>query len=70
MSDLIELVINSMQRYAGHKTDAKSHAEHIVNTVIDEAILAMEKERNGWQREVMAELGINSAIEAIEKLKY
>ena len=33
MSDLIELVINSMQRYAGHKTDAKSHAEHIVNAV-------------------------------------
>jgi len=80
MTDLIELVINSMQRYAGHKTDAKSHAEHIVNavrehdnsrnTVLDEATNAMA---NAVQDMTDKEKGhvflIDKLFEAIEKLK-
>ena len=64
MSNLIELVINSLQRYAGHKTDAKSHAEHIVNDVLDEAIEAVRKVNYVDIQELRPNI-----VFAIEKLK-
>jgi len=73
MSELIEIVINSMQKYAGHKTGAKIHAEHIVNTVLEQAV-------DNILREIAAEnsspqpdegyiAGCEDSIIAIEKLK-
>ena len=42
-------------------------AEIIIRMCADEAIDAANNERNSWQNAGMADIGISSAIEAIEK---
>ena len=41
--------------------------QNIINLCADEAIDAANNERNSWQNAGMADIGISSAIEAIEK---